>query len=249
MRILPGVLKELVKHVPTIMFHLVDWNELMGEIPKISRRILQKEDYDAIFDNQKDYLSKLKISLRSESLSHPGGFKELWISEKVLQLYFSQLFSPHGVFLDLRSQNFGIDAPYLLWHPTGLWIKFSPKFQEGLIHIYDGFYQNDENLYRQGLVEIGIMKEDWPAQDKDELGQIFKTQFGSSQEGAIKFNLEDFKNSMLLVANFLIKKKVTISKDFLYLGIYLVTLYSFLEESGQKLEVKNEYLKIKQALG
>lgn len=249
MRILPSVLKELVKHVPTVLFHLVDWGELMGEIPHLTRRILNKEGHQEIFDKQKEYLESLKIILRAEELKNDQAITESWVAQRVIHLYFAQLFSPHGCFLDLRSQNFASDHPYLLWNPTGLWVKFSPKFQEGMINIYDGFYLGNEEVYRSGLMKIGIMKDEWHLEDKNELSAIFKSQFGSSIDEAVSFNLETFKNSMLKISEFLIHKKITITKDFLYLGIYLVTMYSFLEESGQKIEVKNEYLKIKELLG
>jgi hypothetical protein len=245
MRILPSALKELSKHVPTILFKVVDWGELASELPKLSRRILKKEDYPEFFKKQKAWLSPLKIELTELSQDHSNLSVTKEVAEKFLTLYFAQLYSPHGIFLDLRSENFTSMNDQLLWNPTGLWTQFDEKFRGGLMKIYDGFYLEDENLYQQGLLESGLLKEDWPQADKKKIGNIFKEQFGSSLTTEMTFELEHFKKSIFRTSDFLLSKKVTITKDFLYLGIYLVTLYSTLEQCPEKLAVKDMYLKVR----
>lgn len=246
MRILPGALKELSKHVPTILFKVVDWGELASELPKISRRILQKEGYSEFFKNQKTWLSPLKVELTELSQTHSELVVTKEVAEKFLTLYFAQLYSPHGIFLDLRSQNFTAINDELLWNPTGLWTKFDEGFRAGLMKIYDGFYLQNERLYEEGLLESGLLKKDWPEEDKKKIGNIFKEQFGSSLTSEMTFELEHFKSSMFRTSDFLLSKKVTITKDFLYLGIYLVTLYSTLEQCQDKLAVKEMYLKVRE---
>ena len=247
MRILPGVLKELVKHVPTVLFQVVEWSELSAELPKLSRRVLQKEGYQELFDKQKEFLKPLHVTLSSEPLTSPDKMTKA-ASERWLQIYFAQLLSPHGIFLDLRPQSYQMKDDELLWHPTGLWTKFSPQFQEGLMDIYDGFYLQDEALYRGGLKKIGLISDEWSDEDKNKLAELFKAQFGSSIDTEMNFDLEHFKASIIKITNFLLTKKVTITKDFLYLGIYLVTLYSNLEHSPDKFAVKNIYLDVKKKL-
>ena len=61
MRILPGVLKELLKHVPTVLFEAVEWSVLASELPKLSRRIIQKEGYNELFELQSAFLSHFTI--------------------------------------------------------------------------------------------------------------------------------------------------------------------------------------------
>lgn len=245
MRILPGALKELSKHVPTILFKVVDWGELASELPKISRRMLQKEGYSDFFRNQKAWLSPLKIELTEAGQGTTDLVVTKEVAEKFLTLYFAQLYSPHGIFLDLRTQHFAKKEDELLWNPTGLWTKFDEKFRTGLMKIYDGFYLQNDRLYQEGLLESGLMKSDWPEEDKKKIGNIFKEQFGSSLTADMTFELEHFKQSMFRTSDFLLSKKVTITKDFLYLGIYLVTLYSTLEKCDDKLAVKDMYLSVR----
>jgi hypothetical protein len=245
MRILPGVLKELSKHVPTVLFQTVEWSELASELPKISRRIISKEGYDELFQKQKELLDPYNIVLTSGPLAQKPIKADKWTGEKWLTLYFAQLFSPYGLFLDLRSSNFSDEKPLLKWHPTGFWTKFEEGFQEGLLKVYEGFYLENDQLYFEGLEGIGLLKKDFSLEDKKTLGDLFRSQFGSALNEDMKFDLEHFKDSIIKMSNFMLKRKVTISKDFLYLGIYLVTMYSSLEETNEKVPVKQIYLDVR----
>src|SRR4051794_26992519 len=100
MRILPGVLKELSKHVPSVLFQTVEWSELASELPKISRRIISKDGYDELFLRQKELLNPYHIVLTNETLTNRSTNADKWAGEKWLTLYFAQIFSPYGIFLD-----------------------------------------------------------------------------------------------------------------------------------------------------
>ena len=245
MRLLPGVLKELIKHVPTVLFQVVDWNKLLTELPILSRRIMQKEGYDQIFEQQRTLLNPFNIILSRDQLNGPY-LPHKWSAEKCLYLYFAQLYSPHGLFLDLRAQHFEARQPEYKWHPSGLWTCFQDHFRLGLLDVYEGFYLDKEDLYFEGLRKIGLLSEDWTDEDKEKLGNLFKAQFGSAKTTEMAFDLEHFKTSIFKTSDFMLKKKVKISNDFLYLGIYLVTLYAHLEQSGEKLPVRDIYLKVRE---
>lgn len=244
-KMLPGVLKELVKHVPTVLFKVVDWNELVSELPKISRRVLQKEDYERMFQHQQSFLRPFQIKLTPEAMKGNSHQVTKWSGERLLELYFAQLFSPEGLFIDLRSIHFHCDRPWLCWHPTGLWTKFSDEFRQGLLEVYEGFYLEDEDKYHSGLRSIGMLNDKWSDQDKKRLSDLFKAQFGSALTSEMNFDLDHFRSAILRMSEFMLKKEVNISKDFLYLGIYLVTLYDHLEEGHLKYPVKDIYLKVR----
>jgi hypothetical protein len=246
MRILPGVLKELATHVPTVLFKVVDWSELGHEIPVLSRRIIQGEGYSEIFLKQQDFLSPLDINLTQTEPQSSGEFQGPRIAQQWLHLFFAQLFSPHAIFLDLRTHHFAVEDNKLKWHPNNLWTRLRPDFQAGLVKIYDGFYYENRDLYFEGLMQTGLMAKDWSDADREQLAELFKNQFGSSLGDEMHFTLDSFKDSLIEISHFLLEKKVNITKDFLYLGIYLVTLYSALERLGTPLSVKKEYLEVRE---
>ncbi len=244
MRILPGVLKELLKHVPTVLFEAVEWNVLAHELPKLSRRIIQKEGYNELFDLQGSFLRPFGINLVKEVDKNFNleGNKEA--AEKILTLYFAQLQSPHGLFLDFSPSHLDMKGDELNYKPSGLWTKFSPEFSAGLSEIYEGFYTENEELFHKGLLNSGLMFESWPKEERQRLSELFKSHFGSSLTD-MTFDLDSFKESFLRVSDFMLEKKVKISTDFIYLGIALVTMYSSLEKTKASVNVKKIYLDVK----
>lgn len=246
-RILPGVLKELAKHVPTVLFQTVEWSDLASEVPKISRRIIQKEGYLDLVSVLEIKLKEFNVVLSKESIKgklHPSKSSGI----QLLTIYFAQLFGSEGIFLDLRSSNFESVDDKLIWHPTGLWTPFSESFRIGLLKVYEGFYLENDELYYEGLEAIGLIQKDWSKDERKKLGDLFRKQFGNALEEEMSFDLDHFKDSIIAMSHFLLEKKTKISKDFLYLGIYLVTLYSSLDEMKIKLPVKQIYLNVKKKL-
>lgn len=245
MRILPGVLKELSRHVPTVLFQTLDWGELAHELPKLSRRILQKEGYQDLLNNYQNKLSALNIKLTQDRI-HSSSFKgNKWVGEEILKLYFLQLYQEQGFFLDLRTLHFEIKDNEILWHPTSFWTQLNEQFRSGLIQVYEGFYLEDDELYYQGLTAIGLIQNGWPEEDRKELGDLFKSHFGSALHQEQKFNLDHFQESIVKMSEFMLNKKVKIPKDFLYVGVYLVGMYSALEEVDEALPVRDIFLEIR----
>lgn len=245
MRILPGILKELSKNVPAVLFQTVEWNELAHELPTISRRLIQKEGYEELFSNHQALLKPYNIILTDGAVSHSGPLEDKWVGEKLLTLYFTQLFTPQGLFLDLRLNHFKNQNPIFQWIPSHLWTKFNEEFRQGLLNVYEGFYLEDDQLYYQGLDKIGLLKPGLSEEDRKTLGDLFKAQFGNALNEEMQFDLEHLKDAIIKMSNWMLNKKVQISKDFLYLGIYLVTLYSSLEQTNARLPVKKIYLEVR----
>ena len=50
----------------------------------------------------------------------------------------------------------------------------------------------------------------------------------------MSFKIEKFEDSFYKIFYFFLKNKVRVGKDFMFLGIYLVTLYTHLEHLGQQ---------------
>ncbi len=151
------------------------------------------------------------------------------------------------MFIDLRPPHFGVERETLLWHPTAFWARLGDSFREGLIKVYDGFYLGNDELYYQGLEDIGLLKQEFSFEDKKELGDLFRHHFGGARHEEMSFELENFRSSIISMSNFILNKRVQISKDFLYLGIYLVTMYAVLEEIGGTYPVKDIYLTVKKS--
>ena len=87
MRILPGVLKELSRHIPTVLFQTVEWADLASELPKISKRMLQKEGFDELYQTNKELLQPYSVELTTHATHVREFANKKWIGEKILTLY------------------------------------------------------------------------------------------------------------------------------------------------------------------
>ena len=242
---LPDVLKELIKHVPSLMFEIVDWKDLARELSKVTPRLLKKEGYSDFFARQQAFLSAIGVNLIiSTSSKEIPTTSDQATGEVILRTYFSQLYSPHGLFIDLRLQHFYNGPDGVTMKPSSLWVTFKDEFRNGLIKMYQGFYYENDTKLEEGLIETGLLKAEWPTGKKDELKSILKNHFAQSLDEGMVFELEHFKNSFVKIANFLINNKVIISHDFIYLGIYLISLYLGLQTIKAPLPVSRIFKEI-----
>ncbi len=239
---LPRALKELITHVPTLLFEVVSWKELSQDISSLSHRLLMGSGAAELREKLNKSLPKtLKFASQSSSLINSPA-----LGEMILELYFRQLQNPEGMFLDLRLKHFSGDTPAYQWNPNTMWASFSAHFREALRKLYDGFYLSDDDIFHQGLLETGLISQDWSQEDQLEMKRLFKAHFGSAIDQPMEFRLSTFQDSFQNVFSFLMKKKVKLSTDFLILGVMLVTLYLSLEELGGSYPVAEIYKRSKQ---
>lgn len=234
---LPGPIRELLRHVPTLLWEMVDWGSMTKDVTTLSGRLLSAKGKD----EAKNHLAQLlPAGLRFADLAGRTEDKQL-LGDVWLELYFRQLLSNGPMFLDLRAST--VDGARDDWHwsPTNLWAEFTPGFALALGKLYDGFYLADDALFKQGLRETGLVDPQWPLADQEQMALLFKQHFGTADASPMRFQLSAFQASFQKVFSFLAEKKVHLSADFLHLGIMLVTLYMALESWGGTHDVARIY--------
>lgn len=238
---LPRALKELITHVPTLLFEVVSWTELSKDISALSQRLITGSGAAEL---RQKLTKSLPKSLNFTDQSSPL-VRSNQLGEMILELYFRQLKNKDGMFLDLRLRHFSGSENRFMWNPNSMWTCFSPAFREALQKLYDGFYLGSDQVFHDGLVETGLISQDWSVEDQLEMKRLFKAHFGSAIDQPMEFKLASFQESFQNVFSFLMKKKVKLSTDFLILGVMLVTLYLSLEELGGSYPVADIYKKSK----
>lgn len=154
--------------------------------------------------------------------------------EKILKLYFYQIMESEVLFLDFRKKHFTKivteNEVLMHWHPGYLWASFDKSFRDGLRNVYLGYYGNDNILFRKGLVACKLIHENWPDNQKKEVENVFQKHFSNGKNGKVFFNIKQFQDSFGEIFKILLENKITLDKNFLYLGIMLITLYMTLSE-------------------
>ncbi|MBU6154237.1 MAG: hypothetical protein KGP28_08030 [Bdellovibrionales bacterium] len=243
LEILPGVVKELVKHVPELALEITDWNSVKRDLPVITRRIFMGSGVDQLKEAQERRIGAfITHSTRSVPKEPTADAKAK--GDALLRFYFAQLFCPEGIFVDLRDSKLHWDTGKLLYSPSGFWYRFSDPFRAGILTLYDGFYSADDSKFEAGLIATGLLDRNWEAADQLGIKTIFRAHFGSNLDHPMRFSLRQFQENFLKIFEFLLRKKVRLSSEFMIFGIYLVTLYLSLEKYGSEHEVKSLYQEV-----
>lgn len=235
--LLPAFFKEVITHIPTLALKSMDWKGLLKELGPVLLR-LGKDDLEA----DKVNLLKENLNLDIKFEKHQQEITDQSYYEEVLKLYFEQLGNPKGLVLDIRQKFFSYVDGQLIWKPNNIWYKFDDNFRLSLLKIYKGFYYEDDEMFSNGLVEIGLAK-DLDDEKRKELEVLFKEHFGAGGSEPIHFKLKEFQESFYHMFKFFVDNSIELKSDFMFLGIYLVTLYMNLENSDHKLDVKQCFLK------
>jgi predicted unusual protein kinase regulating ubiquinone biosynthesis (AarF/ABC1/UbiB family) len=88
-------------------------------------------------------------------------------------------------------------------------------------------------------VASGRVKRDWSEEKKIEVIEVFKKHFSNGRDERITFTMKDFQASFAKIFQTLVKNKIQLDKNFLYLGIMLVTLYLSLDELAGEYDVSS----------
>lgn len=233
MFVIPHFFKEIFKYLPDNLSDLISWREMLGEVTLLSNRIITKKGTAEVKSGLKSILgSDIEIvnELPDASLSTNDG-------EKILKLYFLQIMKTQMMYLDLRPKRFAGNGDKLLWEPNGLWGELDAYFADGLRMIYSGYYQNNDELFAKGLEKSCLIKSNWSVEKKQEVIEVFKTHFSNGRLERVTFTMTGFKKSFTEIFKTLVKNKIMLDKNFLYLGIMLVTLYASLSEIGEAYDV------------
>ncbi len=243
-KILPKFLKDVLQHIPTLALKSMDWKAVLKEMGPLLIRFGAKD----LTESKRQSIQTLNIE--GLELSHHKAFKKELTSEEktaqgqtILRLYFSQLKNSDGLNLDLRTQHFALNNNLLTWKPNNSWYQLEDSFRNALIDLYTGFYHNNEKRFDKALLTIGLST-NLNEQKKQELKGLFYAHFGPGDQDIVKFKISNFSESFYELFHFFIKNEVKLEKDFIFIGIYLVTLYIHLEELDQQFDVKKAFLEV-----
>jgi len=229
----PPFFKEIFLHLPHALLDLISWREMLFEVTILSKRLVRGQSDRTLQTELAKVIEKEIVFSQSQTSGqlHPRD------GEKILKIYFCQIMKSQKVFLDLRPKHFSHQDNLLLWHPNNLWAEFDSAFSDGIRAVYRGYYLENESLFSSGVLQCGLIKESWSADQKREVIEVFYKHFGAAKDKPTRFNLEHFKLSFGNIFTTLLKNKIRLDKNFLYLGVMLVTLYVALDEIGGEFDV------------
>lgn len=163
--------------------------------------------------------------------SAPAALTPAERGERILELFFHQIFAEGPLILDLRSERFeaGADGA-LIWRPRPLFVVFEPAFRQGVQDLYDGFYGGKRESFERAVEALGI------ACAEPEMRRHF-----AGDVRAQRFSVREFQASFHDVFVRVREGRSRLHRNFLPLGFYLAALYENLERTGAALDVQGAY--------
>ncbi len=232
----PKVLFDIVSNLPTIALKTVPWTDFLLSTKKVISHL--GKEINPI------YLEKLNEVLpEGLSLEHQKYTKKIERGELLLKLYFRQWEMEAPVFIDLRSSHFSQSiSEALLFSPSGLIYDFKKDFRKNIMLLYKGFYLNNTVQVDEALKGLGLTNT-LDDKNKEELKQLFYNNFGKNTQD-VNFNVAQFNQSFAQIFEFFLKHKIELDTDFIFMGVYLISLYMHLESLGNSYNVQKLFLEI-----
>ena len=243
--ILPKFFKDVLQHIPTLALKSVNWKDVLKDMGpfvfRLGTKKLEDSNRNTLIDLNINNLYITKNIVKKKSLTTEQKKEQ---GQILLKVYFSQFKNSHGLNLDIRASHFEYNQEILNWSPNNCWYKMDNSFREALIDLYSGFYHdNKDGLFENALKRIGLTK-NLNEEKTLELKKLFYAHFTPGDQSLIKFDVSEFSESFYELFHFFVNNEVELETDFIFLGIYLVTLYMHLEELEESFDVRAAFLEI-----
>lgn len=163
-----------------------------------------------------------------ESLPAPA---RTTVGERILTLYFRQLYSDAPTALDLRASSWHVLDARLHWDPAAVTVRWDPTFIDAMRGVYRGFYEDDNDAFMGHLARL----------DLDGAADLFRAHIGSGDPSAHTFDRAAFVSSFGAIFEHCKEAGVRLHPDFVLLGAYLGGLYDSLADLGVPLDVASAF--------
>jgi predicted unusual protein kinase regulating ubiquinone biosynthesis (AarF/ABC1/UbiB family) len=239
-RLIPDEYKPLLEYISPAAFKVIDWKHALKQFVASSKNAMGEAFARKVLEANKTLLAPKLQTLWQKKSDHSEAPDKRLLAETILDTYFGQLYSHVGCFLDLRLSNFSCQSSGVVWHPSTFIHSFSPDFSKGMLAIYEGYYFDNPKRMQEGMKTVGLIKSSDP-KEIEEISRLLFSHFGDASAESVSFNLDHFKASFHNLFLHLKANQIRLPSDFLFLGIYLVTLYLALSKLGEELDVKTVF--------
>jgi hypothetical protein len=171
------------------------------------------------------------------------------IGQRVLALYFHQLFWDGPLFLDLRPRHLGWDTQrqQLQFYPTSLWCRPDDDFMVRLRSLYAGFYEADANRLAEGL-ELYRWKCEPSPGFATRMQRLLQDHFGAPT-GHVQFAVSHFRSTFDAIFKEAEQSQAFLHPDLTFLGVELIGLYLSLESLAVPLGPQAAFVAAKKSGG
>jgi hypothetical protein len=157
-----------------------------------------------------------------------------WIGQLGLELYFTQIFGSDVTIIDLWPSRFGVDeAGDALWSPRPFYLRWDPRFADGLRDIYAGFFVNDRVQFEHGVFQLGL----------DNAADVLVRHFGSGNQRSVRFGSTALRETLVAMSKQRRSDDRPLHPNFIAFGLYLIALHELLESLDLSFDVRAAFMR------
>lgn len=220
-----GALLELVSPK---FFEVLPPEALRKEVGGYFARYRERERFAALLDDRRSKLAPLKIDvvgdLGDTRVQSPRAY-----GQRVLELYFWQIFHEPICLLDLRSTRLALVNDRLRWKPARITAAWDESFITKIRALYRSFYGGDTAGFREALQGLEL----------EEASEIFVEHFGGDNQRSVRFELDAFQKTFHQVFQRTQSAGRRLHRNFVSLGVYLGALYENLSRFDIPFDVRD----------
>ncbi len=162
-----------------------------------------------------------------DSLTHE---EKKVLGEKILELYFTQIFRSPTVLLDLSLNSMGT---HLQWSPLPIMVEWDVEFIRAIRNLYEGLFNQNPEKIDSALKDLKMFH----------AKEVMLEHFGQGDLSAVLFKMESLSKSLSEMIHAFKKQSSQVSTDFITLGIFLLGLYQTLDKINVPLNVRRAFLR------
>ena len=225
---------QFLDYVTPSFFEVVGVRDLLSQGQELASNLTNGRGFDELRATQSRVLGErdLPVQIVASPAAEPGGGDERALGQRILEVYFGQIFANDAAILDLRGNGWSWpaqeEAP--TWRPRALWVRWEPEFLVAVRDLYRGFYEDDEATFSRGLRALRL----------ESAADVLRAHFGEGDQRSVRFETRVFHSSFHDVFVRCRDEGISLHRNFLALGLYLACLYDGLEPLGA-LDVRDAY--------
>lgn len=157
-----------------------------------------------------------------------------WLGQLALELYFTQLYRSEVAILDLWPSRFGVDdAGDAVWSPRPLYLRWDPRFREGLRDVYAGFFLDDRVRFERGVSGLGL----------GGAADVLVKHFGDGNQRSVRFGTETLRKTLQSMSTQRRSSDRPLHRNFIAFGLYLTALHELLESLDMRFDVRAAFMR------
>ena len=208
-------------------FEVLEPRALRTEVSALMTGFRDQKRFRRVVDDRAAALHTMGIDL-VENLNRGAEESPAEYGQKLVELYFWQVFARDTCLLDLRSTRLRGKDGRMRWRPARVYTTWDPTFISGLRQLYASFYDGDEAGFHGALAQL----------DLSDAADVFAEHFGGDEQHAVRFELDAFQRVFHQVFTITLENGKRLHPNFVSFGVYLGALYENLSRFDMPFDVR-----------